>query len=256
MTTADTRFDLETRIRNWKASLLAHDGVDPEVADELEDHLRESFAELQGQPSGAASRLDAEEAFLVAARRIGGVDLLADEFERVTPDSAWRRRWIWLLCGYVGGHFVFQVVLNLATVSYALTHRSRPLLGALLYVGVFLAGLAAVIHAARSRSLRSRFGRFAEGLAPHLGRKVGLVAFLALALLLSALVTPIGAWVVSSTEGESASSFALGGTGGEAWIIQGSRILVWAAPFFALALLLRPERTGRQTNSTPDRTAS
>ena len=67
-------FDLNRMIADWRARLGARPDLGPGDLEELEDHLRESCAELQAQG------LDPEEAFLIATRRLGDPAELAGEF--------------------------------------------------------------------------------------------------------------------------------------------------------------------------------
>ena len=75
----------ETRIGEWRAAILRSRAVDESDADELESHLREQIADLE------KSGLTADEAFLVAVRRLGEVDRVTAEFAREHSDRLWKQ---------------------------------------------------------------------------------------------------------------------------------------------------------------------
>ena len=71
------QFDLNAAVLDWRDKLKQTSQFRAENLAELESHLRDSVARLQGQ------ELSEEEAFLIATRRIGSVEQLATEFEKV-----------------------------------------------------------------------------------------------------------------------------------------------------------------------------
>ncbi len=88
-----TAFDLNTAIQGWREHLRQSPHFRPDNLDELETHLRDSVAALQGKT------LSEEEAFLVATRRIGGVPALAPEFAKVNGKQVWINWLLWMLVG-------------------------------------------------------------------------------------------------------------------------------------------------------------
>jgi hypothetical protein len=76
---------LETQIGQWRAAILRDRAVDDADADELEGHLREQIADLE------AAGLTSDEAFLVAVRRLGQVNLITAEFAREHSDRLWKQ---------------------------------------------------------------------------------------------------------------------------------------------------------------------
>ncbi len=86
-------FDLESAIATWRAELARHPGPAPADLRELETHLREAFAKLQGH------QLSDEEAFLIACRRFGPAEPVAAEFAKGAPQNIWRSRIFWLSFG-------------------------------------------------------------------------------------------------------------------------------------------------------------
>jgi hypothetical protein len=76
---------LDTQIGQWRAAVLRGGAVDEADADELEGHLREQISDLE------ASGLADDEAFLIAVRRLGQVDLITAEFAREHSDRLWKQ---------------------------------------------------------------------------------------------------------------------------------------------------------------------
>lgn len=77
--------DLEARIGQWRTAVLRGRVIDGADADELEGHLREQIADLE------AAGLHADEAFLIAVRRLGAVDRLTAEFAREHGERLWKQ---------------------------------------------------------------------------------------------------------------------------------------------------------------------
>ena len=75
----------EARIGEWRSYLLRHRAIHAGDGDELEDHLRGHINAL------VESGLAADEAFLVAALRIGRLDALTREFAREHSDRLWKQ---------------------------------------------------------------------------------------------------------------------------------------------------------------------
>ncbi|HLF76355.1 MAG TPA: permease prefix domain 1-containing protein [Dehalococcoidia bacterium] len=75
----------EAQIREWKSYLLRRKTIHHIDVDELEDHLRSQMSEL-----GAAG-LSGDESFLVAIKRIGGVNELTREFARERSSKLWKQ---------------------------------------------------------------------------------------------------------------------------------------------------------------------
>ncbi len=75
----------ESQIAEWRAYLAKAPAVDGRDVDELEAHLRDQIAELD------AAGLTAEEAFLVAVKRMGDLDTLSREFAREHRGRLWKQ---------------------------------------------------------------------------------------------------------------------------------------------------------------------
>jgi hypothetical protein len=76
---------VESQIAEWRAYVADAPGVNGRDVDELEDHLRHQIAELN------AAGLTADEAFLVAVKRIGDLDALSREFAREHSGRLWKQ---------------------------------------------------------------------------------------------------------------------------------------------------------------------
>ena len=76
---------VEAQIREWRSYLQRRRTIAPTDVDELEDHLRSEISNL-----GAAG-LSADESFLVAIKRLGGVSELSREFARERSSRLWKQ---------------------------------------------------------------------------------------------------------------------------------------------------------------------
>jgi hypothetical protein len=76
---------LESQIAEWRAYVSTAPGLNGHDVDELEDHLRHQIADLN------AAGLTADEAFLVAVKRMGELDSLSREFAREHSGRLWKQ---------------------------------------------------------------------------------------------------------------------------------------------------------------------
>lgn len=76
---------VESQIAEWRAYVAKAPAVNGRDVDELEAHLRDQIAELD------AAGLAADEAFLVAVRRMGDLDTLSREFAREHRGRLWKQ---------------------------------------------------------------------------------------------------------------------------------------------------------------------
>lgn len=76
---------VEDDIAAWRSAVTKGGAVTSADADELESHLRDQIGELR------AAGLAADEAFLVAVKRLGRVDVLTAEFAREHSDRLWKQ---------------------------------------------------------------------------------------------------------------------------------------------------------------------
>ena len=128
---------LESQITQWREAVARNRAIESSDVEELEGHLREQVADLE------LTGLTEEEAFLIAVKRLGAVDLVTAEFAREHGDRLWKQL---VLVGDTSG-------------------RHRPLVSML----VFAALAAGGIQIARLAS-----GGLASGEAPWFARDLAL----------------------------------------------------------------------------------
>lgn len=76
---------LEKQIGRWRGYVERRRVISTADADEMEDHLRDQISDL------SAAGLAADEAFLVAVKRMGSVDDISREFAREHSDRLWKQ---------------------------------------------------------------------------------------------------------------------------------------------------------------------
>jgi len=81
----DARADLEVKINEWRAYVRDRGPFQDGDVDELESHLRDRVTELR------EAGLQADEAFLIAVKRLGALDDLSREFAREHGDRLWKQ---------------------------------------------------------------------------------------------------------------------------------------------------------------------
>ncbi|MET7374636.1 permease prefix domain 1-containing protein [Micromonospora arida] len=130
MTAHDGPQRLEAQFEQWRQYVLRRRELQAVDADELEDHLRGSVDEL------VAAGLSADEAFLVAVKRMGSLDDLSREFAREHSERLWKQlvltgdsgspvggtrsvRDLWVMLGCAAGAVVSVKVPALFGLSFA-----------------------------------------------------------------------------------------------------------------------------------------
>ena len=83
--TVDSDYDLEGQIGEWRAYMHRRRELNFTDAEELEDHLRSRIAEL------TEAGLQADEAFLIAVKRMGSLDEVSREFAREHSERLWKQ---------------------------------------------------------------------------------------------------------------------------------------------------------------------
>src|SRR5262245_15773346 len=76
---------IEDHIAQWRAYLRRRQAVHGSNVDELERHLRDQLATL------TEAGLAGDEAFLVAVKRMGNLDVLSHEFARAHSERLWKQ---------------------------------------------------------------------------------------------------------------------------------------------------------------------
>jgi len=100
----ENMFDMNEQIKKWRCDLAQKKTLEKSDIDELENHLREEIERL------TESELTEEEAFMVAAHRLGHSDSLSEEFAKVNTSILWRKRlfrigiivFAWIILTYIG----------------------------------------------------------------------------------------------------------------------------------------------------------
>jgi hypothetical protein len=85
MTAREGQDELAAQFAQWREYVCRRRELQQSDADELEDHLRGSVDEL------VAAGLSADEAFLVAVKRVGSLDELSREFAREHSERLWKQ---------------------------------------------------------------------------------------------------------------------------------------------------------------------
>ena len=83
--TVDSDNDLEGQIAEWRAYMRRRRELHQADTEELEDHLRSRITEL------TEAGLRADEAFLIAVKRMGSLDELSREFAREHSERLWKQ---------------------------------------------------------------------------------------------------------------------------------------------------------------------
>lgn len=105
------RLSLEDRIQQWRSRYETQDAFSRDQLHELEAHLRDSVSTLH------STGLAENEAFLIAAHRLGEPAPLAQQFQTNAGAAWWMKRLTWML----GGVVVFNGLEQLrGIVSYLL----------------------------------------------------------------------------------------------------------------------------------------
>jgi hypothetical protein len=180
-----TSFDLNRAVQQWRENLGQSPAFRGENLNELESHLCDSIATLQ------TCGLSAEEAFMVAATRIGKGNALEPEFGKVNGQAIWIDRLFWMLIGYQVWGFVSGAIglvtgnallLGLHGVGYDFKSHGHTILVAL-FTLVHLAGFAGSLALCWWLFCRKgqRFGRWLNRLLYR--RATWVLAFVTLYLL-------------------------------------------------------------------------
>lgn len=106
-------FDLNKSILNWKKSLQSCDSFTRENIDELESHLNEQIADL------TETGLNDEEAFWVAQKRIGSINTLSYEYNKINVWEGIRKRLLWMIIGFIALGIIAHIMNIANSLSYA-----------------------------------------------------------------------------------------------------------------------------------------
>lgn len=110
-------FDLKKEITKWRMRLSEKQTCDKSDLDELESHLEDEIDQLK------LKGLSEQEAFFVAAHRLGDTDELACEFAKVNRSLVLRKKLFYAGCGifaYIAATYTAKVILQLS-IYFAVT---------------------------------------------------------------------------------------------------------------------------------------
>jgi hypothetical protein len=110
-------FTVEQAVENWKNDLRQKQTLMETDIEELESHLREEMERLT--PLG----LTEEEAFVIAARRIGDTTQMAAEFAKVNTAAIWKTRFLWMVVGVLILRILSSCANFLSTAGVFLGHQ-------------------------------------------------------------------------------------------------------------------------------------
>lgn len=108
-------FELEQAIQEWKTCISRIETMRSYDAEELEQHLRDSIADL------IRNGLSEHEAFLIATKRVGEPETLGREFGKVNSGFVWGQRMFWMLSGVLFFEVVQFSISAIASVAQLLT---------------------------------------------------------------------------------------------------------------------------------------
>lgn len=180
-------FNLEAELERWTQMLISTGRFSQDNVDELESHLLDQTEELQ------LAGLAADEAFYIALKRIGKVEVLKEEFTKVNALSLYRSRLMLLLNGIVL-FFLLKVGAEVGNLLLALAgHQLQWSEEVLLYVdggvkaGVFLLMLSALLVLLRGRLKANQLLQYILFPKP----------IMAAVLVALAVLSQLGVWYVS-----------------------------------------------------------
>jgi hypothetical protein len=180
--------NLETLVANWRTQAAQEESLGAEQLAELESHLLDAVDHLR------ELGLNDEEAFLVASRRLGQPQALAQEYRAADPALRWRKCLTWMLAGVILQMAIGVLSQLLGTVFQVWALNSLGSFPeALLWVGIvtgcffFLLSFLSLRNSGQLlRTLRSRVG-------PERWQRLLLAASFAPLILMS-----VYAWASSS----------------------------------------------------------
>ena len=99
-----TEFNLENNIKEWKTTLTQKNNLTKSNILELENHLVDLVSDLQSKG------LNAEESFIIARKRIGKIDDICLEFDKVNTDFTLIKKSI----PYLKGALIYIAIIALS----------------------------------------------------------------------------------------------------------------------------------------------
>jgi hypothetical protein len=236
-----TDFVLDRAIADWRERLGQSPSYRAENLAELESHLRDSVGTLVGRG------LTEEEAFLIAARRVGAPAVIEPEFAKVNRKEIWLGRSLWMLLGiqvwglittfagamsWTGSQLLIAAFRHVVQAPVETDHRMLgiPVTPAIMVL-FFVADIAAL--AAMSAGCWWLVKKNAGGMSRLLHRESylvwGAIAF-CLALLVGTALRSVGQAVLVRTIGQA-------GYGSIVWSMSMAGLVLFFLKTIALASL-------------------
>lgn len=132
-------FTLNQAIKGWRLKFKQSEQfIDAEI-DELESHLMDEISALK------LKDLTDEEAFLVANLRLGTLQSLKAEYQKIHPNRLWQKRFLWMLTGFVFFILLKSTVGLTAKTVVLLTSFFTVNLTLLYYIEIFTAGICLIV---------------------------------------------------------------------------------------------------------------
>jgi hypothetical protein len=232
-------FDRAVAARHWRISILSRGGLTVSEVDELEDHLEQVEERL-------LEHLQPEEAFWVAAHRVGTPEALTREFALVRPNFGWELRAQWALIGLLASWLWVPLASAILSLLAAIAVQIPPVAGVAAVVVLYGSPLAYVLALLLAVVVVRRLGALPTGI----DRAVGYLAANPRPGLLLAAVGVI-AWQASITFiGATMRSHAMGVlyAPGEPWPLQSGLwymllpVVHYAVPVLVLILIVRMQQ--------------
>jgi hypothetical protein len=189
-------FNLNRSLADWREELRRGGACSPDDLEELEGHLREEMTRL------AEAGLSSEEAFIVAARRLGRTDLLNGEYAKINAPRVWMHRSHWMAVGIflylvaAAAAAALQRVLMTGAAIASLNPYVFGVLSPLVNVAV-MAMIAALVVLAVSRRAGHKRGILAGGAAVKLALVLGTLIWFTLLPLATWVAVNLGCNLVS-----------------------------------------------------------
>ncbi|MDT3682534.1 MAG: hypothetical protein ROY82_08700 [Truepera sp.] len=144
-------FEREAAVRQWRLAILSRGGLTVSEVDELEDHL-------EHVESGLRERVRPEEAFWLAAHRLGTPEALTREFGLVRPNLGWELRAQWALLGLLAYWLVVPLMRTALHLLAVVLAGVAPLSGVAAALVLYASPLGLVLTLLGAALVVRRFG--------------------------------------------------------------------------------------------------
>lgn len=246
-------FDRAQAARHWRISILSRGGLTVSEVDELEDHLQLIEAELR-------DGMRPEEAFWLAAHRVGTPEALTREFSLVMPNQAWEVRAQWALLGLLAYWLVVPLVRSVVHLAAATFARTPQLNGATAALVLYAQPLALLLTIGLAVAAVRRLGASPAGVERALSSLAsaagpGLAAAGLGLIALQAGVALVGSAALSQARNVLSVPGRIAPLQSELWY-QLLPVATYALPVLFLVLIVRLQRRLEQAGNPEPESAS